>query len=157
FYSTVPGYFPTSTYQSPLSLVAYRINSDSNSRAYNTMERMGKGLLWNAAPVELPSATPTPTAVPPPAPVVFIPVPLASPLPSPEALVPPPNPLPTPACPETSSATTPWSSSEVIGPQVFRFEYYYLLRNGSFSDVPWDITTAVPPHNSVSGMQDVAA
>ncbi len=25
---------------------------------------------------------------------------------------------------------------EVIGPQVFRFEYYYLLRNGSFSDVP---------------------
>src|SRR5262249_35902662 len=79
------------------------------------------------------------------------------PLPSPEALVPPPNPLPTPACPEASSATTPWPSSEVIGPQVFRFEYYYLLRNGSFSDIPWDTTNAVPPHNSLRGMQDVAA
>jgi hypothetical protein len=45
---------------------------------------------------------------------------------------------------------------EVIGSQVFRFEYYYLLTNGSFSDVPWD-TTVIPSHTAVNGMQDVAA
>jgi hypothetical protein len=48
-----------------------------------------------------------------------------------------------------------WSDSEVIGPQVFRFEYYYLLGDGNFSDIPW--VTSTGTHNSVSGMQDVAA
>lgn len=139
FYSNVPGYYPTGGLQSPVSLVAYRVNSASTSSSYNKMERMGKGLLWNAA-------TPTPP------PVVFLPIPLASPLPSPEAS----PPLSTPAWPEASSATASWSDSEVIGPQVFRFEYYYLLKNGLFSDIPWD-TTAIPPHNSVTGMRDVAA
>ena len=43
--------------------------------------------------------------------------------------------------------------SEVIGPQVFRFEYYYLLKDGTFSDIPWINST----HSSVSGMQDVSA
>jgi len=55
-----------------------------------------------------------------------------------------------------AASPTPEPSAEVIGPQIFRFEYYYLLKNGSFSDIPWDIT-AVPAHNAVSGMQDVAA
>ena len=67
--------------------------------------------------------------------------------------MPPPNPLPPPAWPEASNATTPWSDSDVIGPQVFRFEYYYLLKNGSFSGIPW----ISPIHSSVSGMQDVSA
>ena len=71
FYSTVPGYYPTSGSQSPLSLVAFRVNSDSTSSAYNKMERMGKGLLWNAS---------TPTSGTPP-PAVFMPIPLASPHP----------------------------------------------------------------------------
>jgi hypothetical protein len=158
FYSTVPGYFPTSNYQSPLSVVAYRVNSDSASSAYNKVERMGKGLLLNGAPSPSPTpiVTPTPTGTPVAfTPTVFFPIPLASPLPFPDALIPPPNPLPTPAWPETSSATMGWSDSEVIGPQVFRFEYYYLLKDGSFSDTPW--ITATGTHNSVSGMQDVAA
>jgi len=139
FYSSVPGYYPTSTYQSPVSLVAYRVNSLSSSSSYDKMERMGKGLLWNAA-------TPTP------APVVYIPIPLASPLPAGDLPSPAPNPLPLPAWPEASSATTNWSDSEVIGPHVFRFEYYYLMKDGSFSDIPW-----ISPHTSVSGMQDVSA
>ena len=42
---------------------------------------------------------------------------------------------------------------ELVGPQVFRFEYYYLLNSGSFSQVPW----ITPTHNSLSGMQDVSA
>src|SRR5439155_2945824 len=36
FYSAVPGYYPSSGSQSPVSLVAYRIN------AQNKLERMGK-------------------------------------------------------------------------------------------------------------------
>src|SRR6266581_1714126 len=47
FYSTVPGYYPPTGAQSPVSLVAYRVNSDATSSAYNKMERMGKGLVWN--------------------------------------------------------------------------------------------------------------
>jgi hypothetical protein len=139
FYSAVPGYYPTPSYQSAVSLVAYRVNASSTSSSYNKLERMGKGLLWNGA-------------TPVPAPVVFIPIPLASPLPLGELPSPTPNPLPTPAWPEASSATTPWLDSEVIGPQVFRFEYYYLLKNGTFSDTPW-----IAPHTSISGMQDVSA
>src|SRR5213082_772087 len=47
FYSSVPGYYPSTGAQSPVSVVAYRINSVSSTSAYNKMERMGKGLLWN--------------------------------------------------------------------------------------------------------------
>lgn len=43
---------------------------------------------------------------------------------------------------------------ELIGPYVFRFEYYYLLKNGNLSDTPWDTPAG---HSSVDGMQDVAA
>src|SRR5439155_21034857 len=117
----------------------------STSSSYNKMERLGRGLLWNAA-------------TPMPAPVVFIPIPLASPLPAvemPTMATPTPTATPSPAWPETAICTPtpcPWSDSEVIGPQVFRFEYYYLLKNGSFSDIPW-----ISPHTSVSGMQDVSA
>src|SRR5437660_7840924 len=46
FFSQVPGYYPSGA-QSPLSLVDYRINEDSNSASYLKLERMGKGLLWN--------------------------------------------------------------------------------------------------------------
>jgi len=137
FYSAVPGYYPSTGSQSPVSLVAYRLN------AQNKLERMGKGLVWNAV-----SATDTP--------VVFMPVPVASPLPSPLPS-PMPNPSPTPAWPTAinlSASPTPEPSAEVFGPQVFRFEYYYLLKNGSLSDIPWDTGAG---HNAVSGMQDVAA
>ncbi len=188
FYSTVPGYYPspsTSTQQGPLSLVAYRVNSNSTSPSYNKLERMGKGLVWNAV-----STTQTP--------VVFMPIPLASPIPTPELPSPPPNPLPTPAWPEIDKPANSWSDSEVIGPQVFRFEYYYLLKGQTdpinpgttyppiFSDTPWDtricscpsptpaptptaiptvtpipVPTPTPPslccHTAPQGMQDVAA
>ena len=188
FYSTVPGYYPspsTSTQQGPLSLVAYRVNSNSTSPSYNKLEKMGKGLAWNAV---------SPTQIP----VVFMPIPLASPIPTPELPFPAPNPLPTPAWPEIDNPASSWSDSEVVGPQVFRFEYYYLLKGQTdpinpgttyspiFSDTPWDtricscptptptptptaiptatplpVATATPPllccHVAPEGMQDVAA
>jgi hypothetical protein len=185
FYSTVPGYYPSTgsqSAQSPLSLVAYRINLQ------NKLERMGKGLVWNAV-----------SSVINQTPVVFMPIPIASAVPTPELPPPPatPSPSPTPAWPEISSTGT-WSDSEVIGPQVFRFEYYYLLKgqtdpinpsmtySPTLSDIPWDtricscpsptpaatptatpiatplpVATPTPPslccHVAPEGMQDVAA
>jgi hypothetical protein len=161
FYSTVPGYFatvpapaPTFTTKSPVSLVGYRINANSAATSYNKMERLGRGLAWNG----FSSTSWTP--------VVFMPIPLASSLPSPSPTttpVPTPTPTPepsatptptaTPAWPDASSATTAWPDSEVIGPQVFRFEYYYLLKNGTLSDIPWNASANI----DVNGMQDVAA
>src|SRR5437660_792767 len=67
FYSTVPGYYPSTGSQSPVSLVAYQVNSDPTSSSYNKLERMGKGLVWNAV-----SCGSTPCT-----PVVFMPIPLA--------------------------------------------------------------------------------
>jgi len=178
FYSNVPGYYPSSGSQSPVSLVAYRVNSQ------NKLERMGKGLLWNGS-------TPTSGATPPA--VVFMPIPIASLLPVAELPFPTPDPTSTPAWPEIAiGAGTNWSDTEVIGPQVFRFEYYYLLKgqtdlNGTtystvLGDIPWDtricacpaapptatptptgtpIPAPTPPslccHVAPEGMQDVAA
>ena len=137
FYSTVPGYYPAGS-QSPLSLVGYRVNSDSTSASYNKTERLGKGLVWNAV-----STGDTP--------VVFVPIPLASPIPAVELPAPTPNPLPTPAWRQAGNMIAD-PAYEVVGPQVFRFEYYYVLKDGSFS-----VNPIINPHNSLSGMQDVSA
>src|SRR5262249_33171041 len=50
---------------------------------------------------------------------------------------------------------------EVIGPNVFRFEYYYLLKNGLLTDIPWD-QDARPSQTSLTnpvniGLVDVEA
>ena len=49
FFSAVPGYYSQAGYNSNASLVAYRVNADSNSASYNHLERMGKGLALNGA------------------------------------------------------------------------------------------------------------
>jgi len=132
---------------------------------------MGKGLLWNGS-------TPISGSTPPS--VVFMPIPLASPLPVGELPAPTPNPIPTPAWPnvaDLSASPTPDPHTEIIGPQVFRFEYYYLLKgqtdptNGAtyspiVTDIPWDIriSSCCSPavstlccHTAPEGLQDVAA
>jgi hypothetical protein len=175
FYSSVPGYYPSSGSQSPLSLVSYRVNSQ------HKLERMGKGLVWNAV-----STNDTP--------VVFMPIPLASPLPIGELPDPTPSPTSSPAwltVADFTASPTPDPSVEVVGPQIFRFEYSYLVRGrfapGAFvsptptpttailSDIPWDSricscppsptptatpTPAITPpslccHVAPEGMQDV--
>ena len=105
FYSAVPGYYPSTSYQSPLSLVAYRMNSDSTSSSHSKLERMGKGLMWNGA-----SLTDTP--------LVFMPLTISA------------------TWPAASSSSQADTAYEVIGPQVFRFEYCYLLTSGSLSISP---------------------
>jgi type II secretory pathway component PulJ len=120
FFSQVPGYYPSSGSQSPVSLVAYRVNQNTNvgNPAYLKLERMGKGLLWNGVD----NRTNTNATYP----IVFL--------------------------DQTIGAIGPWSAAinndnsnassdadyETIGPGVFRFEYYYLLKNGTLTDVPWD-------------------
>jgi type II secretory pathway component PulJ len=130
FYSAVPGYYPTSpspaptyTQKSPLSLVSYRINSDNTSSSYNRMERMGKGLSWNGAS-SLSGWTP----------LVFVPMTISS------------------SWPSAVSTTTGDSSYEVIGPDVFRFEYYYLLTNGALLESP-----CFGDNCTLNGWRDVAA
>ena len=101
----MPGYNPSSGAQGTVSLLAYRVNSNSASSSYNKMERLGKGLVWNGA-----STTDIP--------VVFLPMTIANNWPS------------------AVSTSVADSTYEVIGPDVFRFEYYYLLTNGALSDAP---------------------
>jgi hypothetical protein len=53
------------------------------------------------------------------------------------------------------------SSYETIGPGAFRMEYYYVLKNGLATDIPWDITLR-PNQTSISspvsiGLTDVEA
>jgi len=109
FYSAVPGYYPSIGSQSPLSLVAYRVNSDSTSSSYNMMERMGKGLVWNGV-----SQTDTP--------VVFMPLTISA------------------TWPAATSSLASDAAYEVIGPQVFRFEYCYLRTDGTLSITSPDIS-----------------
>ena len=100
FYSAVQGYHPTTP--GPISVVAYRVNSDSaNPVARNCLERMGKGLDWNGA-----STTSGP--------VVFLPLTIHETWPSVAS---------SSAYDDTDPAKRTY---EIIGPQVFRFEYYYL-------------------------------
>src|SRR5207245_7984082 len=58
FFSQVPGYYPASGAQSPISLVAYRVNEGANTNpVFLRLQRMGKGLLWNG--VDNPNRQPT--------------------------------------------------------------------------------------------------
>jgi hypothetical protein len=124
FYSAVPGYYPPTGSQSPVSLVAYRVNSDSTSSSYNKLERMGKGLVWNGV-----SATDTP--------VVFMPLTIG---PSASSV--------TGTWPAATSSTISDAAYEVIGPQVFRFEYCYLRTDGTLS---------ITPPTNVSGIAAIIA
>jgi hypothetical protein len=115
FYSSVPGYYPSTGSPSPISLVAFRINAQK-------LERLGKGLVWNGV-----SATNKP--------IVFLPLTISATWPA-------------------ATSMTADNDYEAIGPQVFRFEYYYQLKNGNLSDTPWD---AGAGHIDPSGLQDVIA
>src|SRR6266446_5378728 len=105
FYSQVPGYYPATGAQSPLSLVGYRVNSDPTSPAYNKLERLGKGLVWNGV-----STTDTPA--------VFLPLTISAT-------------WPYATNPQLSDSTSR-PGYEIIGPQVFRFEYDFLATNAGF-------------------------
>jgi Prokaryotic N-terminal methylation motif len=127
FFSQVPGYYPTgytSGQQSPISLVAYRVTeSNSSDPAYGRLVRMAKGLGWNALQNNPNSNSPYP--------IVFLPQTIAG--------------VGKPWAPAINNNNTCSGNNnscdsdyEIIGPGVFRFEYYYLLKNGRVTDWPWD-------------------
>ena len=120
FYSAVSGYYPSTGSQSPLSLVGYRINAVAGATAFNKMERLGIGLVWNGV-----SATD--------APVVFLPLTIGVSTSSPSGTWPA----------ATSSTASDPDHYELIGPEVFRFEYSYGLTDG---------TRSVTPPASISGI-----
>jgi hypothetical protein len=124
FFTQVSGYYPSALPRdkSPISLVAYRVNEgNTNNTSYGRLERMAKGLHWAGADDSQTNQNST-------YPIVFL--------------------------PQTISAVTPWAAAvnnncsgnnsgcdqdyEIIGPGVFRLEYYYLLKNGRVTDWPWD-------------------
>jgi len=126
FFSAVTGYYPSSSKQSPFSLVAYRVNSDPGSLSYNKVERMGKGLLWNgASPTYIPILFLAPSATFPTTKIANI-------------------------WPAAASGSLADPDYELVGPQVFRFEYYYMLTTGDFSAGPWSSLNTV-------AIRDVAA
>src|SRR6266542_3426949 len=118
FFSQVPGYYPIGS-ASPISLVAYRIyEGASTDPAYLKLQRLGKGLLWNG--VDNPTQQPNHNNYT--CPMVFLPVLISDRWPS-----------------AVDGGTADNDGHyETIGPGVFRLEYYYLLKNGKLTDVPWD-------------------
>jgi len=126
-YSEVPGFYPSVGSQSPVSLVAYRIDNNPASATYLQLQRMGKGLLWNGV-----NNGTSPTS---PYPIVFATGQIVASCSN--------------KCPCTGTTgpwAGPWSAAicdsnsdsdyEAIGPGVFRLEYYYLLKDGSITDAP---------------------
>jgi competence protein ComGC len=125
FFTQVPGYYPngyTPGQQSTISLVAYRVTeSNTSDPAYGRLVRMAKGLVWNAVDTNtnINSAK---------YPIVFLPQTISG-IGRPWA----------PAINNDNNANNSVDSDyEIIGPGVFRFEYYYLLKNGRVTDWPWD-------------------
>jgi type II secretory pathway component PulJ len=135
FFTAAGGYFtspaptPSQISKSPISLAAYRVNADTASSSYNKLERMGKGFAWNGVNS------------------IYVPIRFLDSLTTPTTTI-------SNTWPAAVSSTAADSDYEIIGPQIFRFEYYYLLNNGSFSDRPW---TGGTGHTNVAAMKDVAA
>jgi len=127
FYSGVPGDYPGGS-KSAFSVVAYKVNSSGaadNKSIYTRFQRMARGLLMNGDSGNVKDG-----------PVIFGPTNISSVWTS-----------------VLSNADTD-SKYEVACAQIFRFEYYYLLTNGTFSVVPWNSGIG---HTEPSGLRDVAA
>lgn len=150
FYSQVPGYFTSGAAQSPVSLVAYRVNADSSSPQYNNkLQRLGYGLLWSVGGNIIPVTDGSTPAMP----VVFSSSGINNAISYYWPIA-------------TNMTANP--NYELAGPQVFRMEYYYVLKgsntigasgsplSSTLSDTPWD-TRSPLNHTSVNGLQDVAA
>ena len=155
FYSQVPGYYLTTNgiSQNRASLVGYRVNTNSSSPYYSQLQRFGAGLIWNGvasgsfAQMVFSSGTNGPTSTSGTNNAIFNNWPNAT------NMIDDPN-------------------YEPMGPQVFRMEYYYILKGqtssagtvftSQASDTPWETRidtqgTGLAYHNSVNGLQDVAA
>jgi len=132
FFTQVPSYY-ASTSQSPISLVAYRVNQNTTTGypAYLKLERLGRGLPWNGG-----GSNSNP-------PLVFLPVTIGSLWPW--AI----NNNSTCGGNGGNNSCDPNRYYETIGPGVFRMEYYYVLKNGRATDYPWNTDAG---HSSIAGI-----
>ena len=130
FFSAVPGYYSQDGYNSNVSLVAYRVNADSTSSSYNRLERMGKGLALNGAYV---------TSIP----LLFLDGTANTTIQGP--------------WPAAVSSTTADSDYETAGPQVFRFEYYYLLSSNPSVGTANQLSAGPWSGTDTFAVKDVAA
>jgi hypothetical protein len=150
FFTQVPGYDASSGAQSPVSLVAYRVNQITTTNpAWMRLERLAKGLCANGYD---PGNNPSTTAS---FPIVFLPQTISG-VGKPWAAA-----INNGSSCGNNTNNSCDSSYETIGPGVFRFEYYYVLKNGQATDVPWD-TSLRPNQTSLSspvqiGLTDVEA
>jgi hypothetical protein len=130
FFSAVPGYYSQAGYNSNASLVAYRVNADSTSASYNKLERMGKGLALNGA-----YATPVP--------LLFLDSANTTTIQN--------------IWPAAASSTSADQDYETAGPQIFRFEYYYLLSSSPSVGLANQLTAGSWSSTNTFSVKDVAA
>jgi hypothetical protein len=142
FYAQAPGYWSGSGSASPISLVAYRVNGLSTLAAYNKLERRGETLVWTGS-VSLPGQVKNALTKP----IFFLPVLIGDPV----------NGV-WPAVGNNTTGTVDQPYLETIGPNVFRFEYCYLLKSGVATDTPWNTdNTRGAVYGTFNALADVEA
>jgi type II secretory pathway component PulJ len=141
FFSAVSGYYNDNDsphYNSQYSVVAYRINANTASPSYNRVERMAKGLPLNAGTIP---ATPTGVDA---TPLLFLDAGSTTRI---------DQVWPAAADPSIES-TDPYQKYELICPQAFRLEYYYLTSGSAPALVAYPATWTSP---STINIKDVSA
>jgi prepilin-type N-terminal cleavage/methylation domain-containing protein len=136
FFSAVPGYYSQTGYNSNTSLVAYRVNADPNSASYNNLERMGKGLALNGAYTAS-------------IPLLFLDGTTSTTI---QGVW--------PAAASSSGTDSDCSNTgcyETAGPQVFRFEYYYLLSGNPSVGTANQLSAGPWTSTDTFSVKDVAA
>jgi hypothetical protein len=138
-FSETIGYFRGASLsaKSPVTLVGYRVNSVSTpgTKAY-ALERFGQALAWEASP-EAES-------------MAFLTYPPGDATPIPESTIQGRWPAIVGGPPNYTGGTS--ADYRAIGEQVFRFEYCYLLKDGTFSNTPF-----LPAHTRIDGARDILA
>ncbi len=148
--------------ENPVSLVGYTVATDSNNQTYSTaptdLQRLGRGLNWTSST----SLTATDNMV------FLTPATTAQSAASPYPYFDPNstldghwsttggasyNSIGTAATIGTAANYTPTAPLDpdyhVLGDEVFRFEFCYLLKDGSYSDYPAEANSANVPSGSV--------
>jgi len=121
FFSGVQGYYAQTGYNSGYSLIAYRVNADPTKTSYNRVERMAKGLPLNGA-----YSAPAPAATNDVTPLLFFDS-VNPGIIAPTTTIDSYWPTATRQFGDVNYYSTDSSQQyELVGPQVFRFEYYYL-------------------------------
>ena len=139
-FSEAPGYSSTltPTQKSPVTLVGYRVNETATASApAYVLERLASSIPWEAGAGGNGVAFLTRASA------------ASAPVPGSTIATGWGNSVGTIGNNYTNGSSTDY---QAIGEGVFRFEYCYLLKDGTFSNTPF-----IAPHTAAQGMQDVSA